>query len=77
MPLAYNLEIWHEAALLELRDRYHSDFEYFLYDSGYSKCRNLNLPSMLHKVVKVVNIANLTRDCDTLGILGSYLTVVD
>lgn len=74
--LANYLEIGHEAALLELWDCNHAYLEYFLNYSRYSECRDLYFASVLHKMVKVVNITNLTRYCYTFCILRSNFPII-
>ena len=74
--LTNDLEVRHEAALLKLRNSNHPNFENFLDDSRYSKGGNLYFPPMLHKMVEIVNVANLTRYCYSFCITGSNLSVV-
>ena len=75
--LANHLKVGHEATLLKLGDCDHPNLENFLNYSRYSESRDLYFASMLHEMVEVVNIANLTGNCDTFCIFCSYLSIVD
>jgi hypothetical protein len=75
--LANDLKVGHKAALLKLWDSNHTYLEYFLDNSRDSESRDLYFSPVLHKMVEVIDIANLTGNRNTLCILRSNLSIVD
>lgn len=77
VAFALNSEIWNEASFLKAWDGHHSDFEYFLDHGRQRELRVLNLATMPHEMVKVVNISDLGGDRHSFRILRPDLAVVN
>jgi hypothetical protein len=73
---ANDLEVGLEATFLKLGDSDHADFKDLLDYSRYSECRDLYFAPMLHEMVKVVDVADLTWYCHPFCVSRSDLAVV-